>query len=105
MAGRYRIRFVDAALEHLRAIPRGDHSAIREAVSAGLGDDPQVPTRNRKPLRQPCVFGTAWELRCGSSNRFRVFYEVDDAGWTVWVLAVGEKDGERLWIGGKEVTL
>ena len=46
--------------------------------------------------------GSTWELRCGPGNCFRVFYEVDHAEHTVWVLAIGIKVRERLLIGGEE---
>jgi hypothetical protein len=33
-----------------------------------------------------------------------VFYEVDAAEQTVWVLAIGLTVGNRLFVGGKEFT-
>jgi len=65
---------------------------------------PEVPTRNRKPLRQPAAFGATWEIRFGPDNRFRVFYRVDEEQ-RVRVLAVGVKEPNRLWVGGKEIQL
>ena len=41
--------------------------------------EPQVKTRNRKPLKKPMAFKAEWELRFGPDNRFRVFYSVVDA--------------------------
>ena len=60
-------------------------------------------TRNRKPLEDlpgPC--GSTWELRCGPNNRFRVFYEVFQGENAVWVLAIGLKERNRLFIEGEE---
>jgi len=37
-------------------------------------------------------FGATWELRFGSQNRFRIFYEIDSEALAVWVLAVGVKE-------------
>ena len=62
-------------------------------------------TRNRKPLRGPNVLGAEWELRCGTGNRYRVFYEIDQAARRVSVLAIGLKLRERLRIGNEEIDL
>ena len=61
-----------------------------------------MPTRNRKPLESPAPFAATWELRCGTDNRFRVLYEIDDRQKVVNILAMGIKDRNRLLIGGKE---
>ncbi len=49
-------------------------------------------------------FGATWELRFGPKNRFRVFYEIDSETLAVSVLAVGIKEGNRLFIGQEEFT-
>ena len=49
-------------------------------------------------------FGADWELRLGPDNCFRVFYRVDTAAREVDILAIGVKDGNRLFIGGEEVS-
>jgi len=61
-----------------------------------------VQTKNRKQLEQPAPYQATWELRFGSGNRFRVFYEVDIAEQKVYILAIGVKEGNRLYIGGEE---
>jgi len=66
---------------------------------------PDVETRNRKPLRRPVVFGAKWEIRFGSDNRFRAFYRVDYDNEQVVLLAIGEKIGNGLFIGGEEVEI
>lgn len=43
-----------------------------------------------------------FELRVGN---LRVYYDVDDAGRLVNVLAVGAKDRNRVLIGGEEFDL
>jgi mRNA-degrading endonuclease RelE of RelBE toxin-antitoxin system len=88
---------------HLRAIETRYHSLIRSEIEAQLSFQPDVETRNRKPLKRPVTFGAEWELRFGPDNRFRVFYQVNPDGREVLVLAVGVKDRERLFIGGEEV--
>lgn len=91
------------AVRHLREIDRKYHAAIGEAVLHQLSHQPDQPTRNRKPLRQPAPWGAAWELRCGhgNGNQFRVLYRIDEQ--RVRVLAIGVKDRNRLIIGGEEV--
>jgi mRNA-degrading endonuclease RelE of RelBE toxin-antitoxin system len=64
-----------------------------------------VETRNRKPLKRPTVLGGDWEIRFGPNNRFRVFYAVNRESSEVYILAIGEKRGNRLLVGGQEVEL
>jgi hypothetical protein len=77
------------------------HSMIRETLEKQLQYEPEVSTRNRKPLKKPMAFKAEWELRFGPNNRFRVFYAVK--GDEVILLAFGEKEGNRLFIEGHEV--
>ncbi len=51
---------------------------------------------------RPIDFGADWELRLGPNNCFRVFYQVKNDDHEVHVLAIGVKDRNRLFIGGKE---
>ena len=74
---------------HLRAIEPKYHSVIQSEIEAQLLHEPDVETRNRKPLKRPIAFGADWELRLGTDNRFRV-------------LAVGVKERNRLFFGGAE---
>ena len=90
---------------HLAKIERKHHSLIRREIKASLTYGPEVETRNRKPLSRPSVFGTAWELRFGPDNCFRVFYRSDPELREVYVLAIGVKHGSRLFVGGKEFDL
>jgi mRNA-degrading endonuclease RelE of RelBE toxin-antitoxin system len=96
--------YADEVKDHLRAIDAKYHSAIRTAVEAQLLHEPDVETRNRKPLKRPIAFGANWELRLGPDNRFRVFYQVNADNREVRVLAVGVKDRNRLYFGGEEFT-
>ena len=56
-------------------------------------------------MRQPAPFGATWEIRFGPNNRFRVLYDIDVKAHVVQILAIGEKQKERLLIGGEEVRL
>ena len=92
----------DEVKQHLRAIETKHYSLIKSALEEQLLHEPNVETRNRKPLKRPMVFGADWELRLGPDNRFRVFYQVDAVNREVRVLAIGIKDRNRLSIGGEE---
>jgi mRNA-degrading endonuclease RelE of RelBE toxin-antitoxin system len=91
--------------QHLRSIEAKYYSLIRKALETQLQFAPDVETRNRKPLKRPVTFGAQWELRFGPGNRFRVFYRVDYDNRQVVILAIGEKVGGRLFIGGTEVEI
>lgn len=101
---RFRIVYHSRIQSHLAAIERKYHSLIRHHIDIQLSYEPEVATRNRKPIVQPFVFEATWEIRFGPQNCFRVFYEVDQVESVVSVLAIGEKKGNRLYIGGEEVT-
>lgn len=90
---------------HLARIDRKYHSLIRERIEELLTHEPDREIRNRKPLSRPSVLGTAWELRCGPENRFRVFYRVHREVRQVHILAIGVKERSRLVIGGEEFEL
>ncbi|MGH7200609.1 MAG: addiction module toxin RelE [Planctomycetaceae bacterium] len=89
--------------QHLRTIERKHHSLIQSEVEVQLLFEPDVETRNRKPLKRPLEFGADWELRLGPDNRFRAFYPVNAESREVRILAIGVKDRNRLTIGGEEV--
>jgi hypothetical protein len=86
-------------------IERKYHSLIRTTIENELQFGPDVETRNRKPLKRPITFEAEWELRFGPDNRFRVFYDINIESHEVHILAIGVKEGNRLFIGGKEVKL
>ena len=115
----FRIEYMPLAVEHLRQCETRDQRRVVDAVDEQLGHQPNMPTRNRKPLR-PNDLAT-WELRIGE---LRVFYDVllplpigdveneQPASHgepvnepTVSILAIGVKRGSRLLIGNEEITL
>jgi hypothetical protein len=55
--------------------------------------------------RQPAPFAAEREIRFGPDNRFRVLYSIDAENKTVQILAIGEKERNRLIVGGEEVEL
>jgi mRNA-degrading endonuclease RelE of RelBE toxin-antitoxin system len=102
---RYTIAFASEVTKHLQAIDKKHHVLIREKIDEQLRFEPATETTNRKPLRQPGLLGATWEIRFGPNNRLRVFYNINEAEHVVQVLAIGEKERERLLIGGEGVRL
>ena|SRR3989304_1477995 len=90
---------------HLKAIERKYYSLICTTIEKELLFEPDVETKNRKPLKRQIAFEGEWELRFGPNNRFRVFYDIDMELHKVYILAIGVKKRSRLFIGGKEIKL
>jgi hypothetical protein len=90
---------------HVSKIPQKYHRFIRGQIKDRLRYEPESETRNRKPLSRPSVFGSAWELRFGPDNRFRVFYRVNQEARQVYILAVGIKVKNQLFVGGEVFKL
>lgn len=102
---KYAIKFAPEVIDHLDVIDLKYHRLIQKSIDEQLSYTPEAQTRNRKPVEQPAPYNSTWELRFGPNNRFRVFYEVETEDWVVWVLAIGIKEGSRLFIGGEEFML
>ena len=95
----------DNTISHVRAIDRKHHRMITRTLVQQLCHEPDVQTRNRKPLTGPVPWGATWELRFGPGNSFRAFYDINESGHIVDILAVGVKEGNRLWVGGEEIAI
>jgi len=102
---RFELSFAPEVVEHLVVIERKYHPLIQKTLDEQLVYEPDHHTRNRKPVEQPAPFAATWELRFGPGNRLRVFYDVDRVEHVVWILAIGVKERERLFIGGEEFKL
>jgi mRNA-degrading endonuclease RelE of RelBE toxin-antitoxin system len=97
----YSIEFAQSVREQLRAFTALQRTTVLEAIEEQLSHQPLVETKQRKPLRPNPL--APWELRIGN---FRVFYEVAaDEPDTVRILSVGQKRGNKLYIGGQEIEL
>ena len=79
-------------------------TGIRNKIEEQLVREPDLETKNRKPLSNPPI-DDRWELRFGPQNCFRVFYKIDESLNEVLILAVGIKIKEKLYIGKKEIKL
>jgi hypothetical protein len=97
--------FAPVVYGHLDAIEAKYDSLIREKIDEQLLHEPDVATRNRKPVRPPAAFQAEWELRFGPKNRFRVFYQIDQEKREVRIVAIGVRERNRLRVGGEEVSL
>jgi len=102
---RFDLIYAPQVKTHLQAIERKYHSLIRRTIETQLQSEPNVETRNRKPLERPVELGADWEIRFGPDNRFRVFYSVEQENRQVFILAIGVKRGNRLIIGREEINL
>lgn len=84
-------------MHHFR---KREQTRIIEGIENQLTHQPTQETRNRKKLRPNRV--AEWELRV---DKFRIFYDLDEAGKVVKIEAVGYKKGSRLFIHGEEYSL
>lgn len=91
--------------KHLDALDAKYDALIHAKIEEQLTFEPAVKTRNHKPVRPPAAFEAEWELRFGPDNRFRDFYQIDHENRQIRIVAIGEKDRNRLLVGGEEVTL
>ena len=97
---RFDIVFTPEALEDLRLFRKGERTRIIEAMEEQLSHEPHHETRNRKRLRPNQM--AEWVLRV---DRFRVFYDIEEAARLVKVEAIGLKRGSCLFIHGEEYQL
>jgi mRNA-degrading endonuclease RelE of RelBE toxin-antitoxin system len=97
----YRIEYDAAARDHLRGLTARDRTTVLSAVDSHLNNQPDVQTRDRKPMRENPL--AVWELRIG---RLRVYYDVvQEPEPTVQVRAVGIKERNQVYIAGKAFAL
>ncbi|MCZ7646626.1 MAG: type II toxin-antitoxin system RelE/ParE family toxin [Planctomycetota bacterium] len=96
----YSISFSHRADRQLRSLRAYHRGTLLHRNTRMLAHQPQVATRNRKPLRPNDV--APWELRVG---HLRIFYMVDENTRQVWILAIGVKDRARVWMEGQEARL
>jgi mRNA-degrading endonuclease RelE of RelBE toxin-antitoxin system len=98
----FEIEFTQTAADHVRAFKKFDQQIIFEAIDGQLANDATTETRNRKRVGENEL--SDWELRV---QKFRVFYDivVEDHRQVVKIKAVGHKEHNSLYIGGKEVQL
>ena len=102
---RFELVYAPEVKQHLKAIERKHYALIRRQIEAPRQFEPDIETRNQKPLKRPVAFEAEWEIRFGPNDRFRVFGAADREQGKVYILATGVKERKRLFIGGEEVEL
>ena len=70
---KYRIEYSPDVEGHLRALTKRQQMILLETVERQLQYQPNVETRNRKPMRPNPL--APWELRIGT---LRVYYDFKD---------------------------
>jgi mRNA-degrading endonuclease RelE of RelBE toxin-antitoxin system len=98
----FKIIFTEQVYEHLEHIDSKDYKVIQETILEQLSFTPTHVTCNRKPLEPPAPLESTWEIRFGSQNALRVFYDVDLELRVVTIMGIGIKIGNRLLIAGQE---
>ena len=97
----YAIEYSPDAVENLEWLSVRQQRVIVDTIDEQLRFQPNVETRNRKPMRPNPL--APWELRIGS---LRVYYDIAEAPEpTVYIRAVGVKRGSRVTIGKEEIQL
>lgn len=96
----FHIEFMPDAWEHIEAFTARNRSTLLDSIEEHLSHQPDVKTRRRKPLRLNSLAG--WELRV---EDFRVFYDIVPEDHTVYVVAVGIKKRNLLFIDGERFVL
>jgi len=97
----YEIQFAESASRQLKALKANDRALLIAEIEKQLSVEPLKQTRNRKPLRPNPI--APWELRV---KNMRVFYDVSSGKPDqVSILAIGTKQGNKLYIEGTEIRL
>ena len=96
----FEIEYTSEAIDDLKSFRKSEQRSIFDQITEQLSYEPMTDTRNRKKLRPNDV--SEYELRI---SKLRVFYDVDEEAKTVKIEAVGYKEGNRLFIRGKEYAL
>jgi hypothetical protein len=97
-----RVEFANAALSTLSRMHGVHRKLVLDGIRTHLIDnDPLTITRNKFPLKR-LSFHAERELRL---DNWRVFYRVMDDGRLALVTLIGEKRGNKLFVGGEEFEL
>jgi mRNA-degrading endonuclease RelE of RelBE toxin-antitoxin system len=94
----YRIEYRHDARLQVQALPKHQQVMLLGKIREQLTSQPQVQTRNRKPLESSAL--GSWELRAGD---LRAYYDVIEEERVVRILTVGVKMRDLVLIDGKLV--
>jgi mRNA-degrading endonuclease RelE of RelBE toxin-antitoxin system len=96
----FRIEYSPDSAEHLQALTARQQAIILDTVDRQLAHQPNIETKNRKPMRPNPV--APWELRIGN---LRVYYDLDEAEQVAYIRAIGVKQRNRVRIGKEVIDL
>ncbi len=96
----YRIKFTSSARADLIWFRKYDQQQIISAIEKQLLYQPDDHTQQRKRMRPNQI--AEWELRSG---RYRIFYDINAEDISVSIVALGYKQGNVLYIRGKEYEI
>jgi mRNA-degrading endonuclease RelE of RelBE toxin-antitoxin system len=98
---KYRIEYSPETEEHFQCLSKRQQVIVLDAVEKHLQFQPDIETRNRKPMRPNPL--APWELRIGS---LRVYYDFEDSPErVVFVRAIGIKERNNVRIGREVIKL
>ena len=98
---KYRIEYSPETEEHFRYLSKRQQGIVLDAVERQLQFQPDIETRNRKPMRPNPL--APWELRIGT---LRVYYDFEDSPErVVFIRAVGIKQRNNVRIGREMIKL
>ena len=98
---RYRIEYSPETEEHFRYLSKWQQTAVLDTVEKQLRFQPDIETRNRKPMRPNPL--APWELRIG---KLRIYYDFESSPKkVVYIRAIGIKDRESVRIGREVIKL
>jgi mRNA interferase RelE/StbE len=98
---RFEVRYQREAEGDLDHLGRKVEAMVRPGVIKSLADQPLPSVGQRKALA-PNPLGAPYRLQLGD---YRVYYDVDLESRMVWVLRVGYKRGETLYLRGQPVPM
>jgi len=98
---KYRIEYSPETEEHFRYLSKRQQGIVLDAVERQLQFQPDIETRNRKPMRPNPL--APWELRIGT---LRVYYDFEDSPErVVFIRAIGIKQRNNVRIGREMIQL
>jgi mRNA interferase RelE/StbE len=97
---KYQIKFSQDGLIDLEFFAVYERKTIVDEIKKQLSYQPAVETSKKKKLRNNVI--APWELKIGT---YRAFYEVLEDIVTVYVVSVGYKEHNILYVRGREVRI
>jgi mRNA-degrading endonuclease RelE of RelBE toxin-antitoxin system len=98
---KYRIEYSPETEDHFQYLAKRQQVLVLDAVEKQLQFQPDIETRNRKPIRPNPL--APWELRIGT---LRVYYDFEySPERIVFIRAIGIKERNNVKIGKEVIKL